>query len=45
MRLSVTSWFTTEEDADRSVSAIVAAWRAVQTDEARGLGLFLQDGA
>jgi glutamate/tyrosine decarboxylase-like PLP-dependent enzyme len=30
MRLSVTSWATGEEDADRSVAAIIAAWRAVQ---------------
>lgn len=28
MRLSVISWPTTEEDADRSVKAIVDAWRA-----------------
>jgi hypothetical protein len=32
MRLSVTSWATTEADADRSVAAIVGAWRAVQAD-------------
>lgn len=30
MRLSVSSGATTEADADRSVTAIVAAWRAVQ---------------
>src|SRR5690606_38484305 len=30
MRLSVSSVATTEADADRSVAAIVAAWRAVQ---------------
>jgi glutamate/tyrosine decarboxylase-like PLP-dependent enzyme len=30
MRLSVTSWATGKEDADRSVAAIIAAWRAVQ---------------
>ena len=29
MRLSVTSWATSEEDADSSVAAIAAAWRAV----------------
>ena len=30
MRLSVTSWATGEADADRSVAAIIGAWRAVQ---------------
>jgi glutamate/tyrosine decarboxylase-like PLP-dependent enzyme len=34
MRLSVISWFTTEADADRSVAAIIGAWRAVQAGEA-----------
>ena len=34
MRLSVTSWFTTEAEADRSIAAIIDAWRAVQLDEA-----------
>jgi glutamate/tyrosine decarboxylase-like PLP-dependent enzyme len=34
MRLSVTSWATGEEDADRSVAAIIAAWRSVQADAA-----------
>jgi glutamate/tyrosine decarboxylase-like PLP-dependent enzyme len=34
MRLSVTSWATGEDDADRSVAAIVAAWRAVQAEGA-----------
>lgn len=34
MRLSVTSWFTTEAEADRSIAAIIEAWRAVQLDEA-----------
>jgi len=34
MRLSVTSWATSEADADRSVAAIVGAWRAVQAEEA-----------
>lgn len=32
MRLSVVSWATTEWDADRSVAAIIGAWRAVQSD-------------
>jgi len=32
MRLSVTSWATGEDDADRSVAAIIGAWRAVQAD-------------
>ncbi|MET1028163.1 MAG: aminotransferase class V-fold PLP-dependent enzyme [Dongiaceae bacterium] len=36
MRLSVISWPTTEEDADRSAAAIIAAWRAVQAEA--GLG-------
>ncbi len=30
MRLSVTSCFTTAEDADRSVAAIIAAWRSIR---------------
>ncbi len=30
MRLSVSSWATTEDDADRSAAAIIDAWRAVQ---------------
>ncbi|MEX1109948.1 MAG: pyridoxal-dependent decarboxylase [Dongiaceae bacterium] len=30
MRLSVISWPTTEEDADRSVDAILAAWRQIR---------------
>jgi len=34
MRLSVTSWATTERDADRSVAAIIGAWRAVQREAA-----------
>lgn len=34
MRLSVTSWATREEDADRSVAAIIAAWRFVQAGAA-----------
>jgi glutamate/tyrosine decarboxylase-like PLP-dependent enzyme len=34
MRLSVTSWATSEADADRSVAAIVGAWRAVQAEGA-----------
>lgn len=34
MRLSVTSWATSEADADRSVAAIIAAWRAVQAQGA-----------
>lgn len=39
MRLSVTSWATADEDADRSVAAIVKAWREVQgeTGEMRAL--------
>jgi glutamate/tyrosine decarboxylase-like PLP-dependent enzyme len=32
MRLSVISWATTEQDADRSVAAIVDAWRFVQAE-------------
>ncbi|HEY3149070.1 MAG TPA: aspartate aminotransferase family protein [Dongiaceae bacterium] len=32
MRLSVISWATTEQDADRSVAAIIGAWRAVQAE-------------
>jgi glutamate/tyrosine decarboxylase-like PLP-dependent enzyme len=32
MRLSVTSWATREGDADRSVAAIIGAWRAVQAE-------------
>jgi glutamate/tyrosine decarboxylase-like PLP-dependent enzyme len=32
MRLSVTSWATGEADADRSVAAIIGAWRAVQAE-------------
>ncbi|HET6158688.1 MAG TPA: aspartate aminotransferase family protein [Dongiaceae bacterium] len=32
MRLSVTSWATTADDADRSVAAIIGAWRAVQAE-------------
>jgi glutamate/tyrosine decarboxylase-like PLP-dependent enzyme len=32
MRLSVTSWATTEQDADRSAAAIVGAWRSVQAE-------------
>src|SRR5262245_23191755 len=31
MRLSVSSWATTENDADRSAVAIIDAWRAVRT--------------
>jgi glutamate/tyrosine decarboxylase-like PLP-dependent enzyme len=31
LRLSVSSWATTEHDADRSAAAIIDAWRAVQT--------------
>jgi len=34
MRLSVTSWATSEADADRSVAAIIGAWRAVQSEGA-----------
>ncbi|HET6619754.1 MAG TPA: aspartate aminotransferase family protein [Dongiaceae bacterium] len=34
MRLSVISWGTTEQDADRSVAAIISAWRAVQAEAA-----------
>ena len=34
MRLSVTSWATSEEDADSSVAAILAAWRAVRAKAA-----------
>jgi len=34
MRLSVISWATTEQDADRSVAAIICAWRAVQAEAA-----------
>jgi glutamate/tyrosine decarboxylase-like PLP-dependent enzyme len=34
MRLSVVSWATTEQDADRSVAAIISAWRAVQAEAA-----------
>ena len=34
MRLSVTSWATTEQDADRSVAAIIEAWRAVRAQAA-----------
>jgi hypothetical protein len=33
MRLSVTSWATSEEDADRSVAAIIGAWRAIQAEQ------------
>jgi glutamate/tyrosine decarboxylase-like PLP-dependent enzyme len=32
MRLSVISWPTIEEDADRSVAAIIAAWREVRAE-------------
>jgi glutamate/tyrosine decarboxylase-like PLP-dependent enzyme len=32
MRLSVTSWATTEEDGDRSAAAIIGAWRQVQAE-------------
>ena len=32
MRLSVISWFTTDEQADRALAAIIAAWRAVQAE-------------
>jgi glutamate/tyrosine decarboxylase-like PLP-dependent enzyme len=32
MRLSVTSWATSEEDADTSVAAIIDAWRTVQAE-------------
>jgi len=32
MRLSVTSWATSEEDADTSVAAIIDAWRSVQAE-------------
>ena len=32
MRISVTSWATSEADADRSVAAIIGAWRAVQAE-------------
>jgi glutamate/tyrosine decarboxylase-like PLP-dependent enzyme len=31
MRLSVSSWATTEDDADRSAASIIDAWRVVQT--------------
>ncbi|WP_162917047.1 pyridoxal phosphate-dependent decarboxylase family protein [Dongia deserti] len=34
MRLSVTSWATSEEDADHSVAAIIGAWRQVQAEAA-----------
>jgi glutamate/tyrosine decarboxylase-like PLP-dependent enzyme len=34
MRLSVTSWATSDEDADRSVAAIIGAWRDVQAEGA-----------
>jgi glutamate/tyrosine decarboxylase-like PLP-dependent enzyme len=37
MRLSVISWFTTEEDADLSVAAIIDAWRAVQAENSAKL--------
>jgi len=30
MRLSVTSWYTTEGEADRAADAIIAAWRAIR---------------
>jgi glutamate/tyrosine decarboxylase-like PLP-dependent enzyme len=33
MRLSVSNWSTTEGDADRTVEAIAAAWRAVRAGE------------
>jgi glutamate/tyrosine decarboxylase-like PLP-dependent enzyme len=33
MRLSVTSWATSEADADRSVAAIIGAWRTVQAEQ------------
>ena len=29
MRVSVSGWQTTEDDADRSADAIAAAWRAL----------------
>ena len=32
MRLSVTSWYTTEEEAGIAADSIVAAWRAVRED-------------
>ena len=32
MRLSVTSWATSEADADRSAAAIIGAWRQVQAE-------------
>lgn len=32
MRLSVISWPTSEEDADRSAAAIIAAWREVRAE-------------
>ncbi len=32
MRLSVISWFTTDDQADRALAAIIAAWRAVQAE-------------
>ncbi len=31
MRLSISSWATTEKDAELSIAAIIDAWRAVQT--------------
>ena len=34
MRLSISSWATTENDADRSVAAIIDAWRVVQANGA-----------
>jgi glutamate/tyrosine decarboxylase-like PLP-dependent enzyme len=33
MRLSVTSWATSERDADRSVATIIGAWRAVEAEQ------------
>jgi hypothetical protein len=30
MRLSVTSWYTTEAEAEIAADAIIAAWRAVK---------------
>ena len=32
MRVSVTSGLTTEEDADRTIEAVIRAWRAVRTE-------------
>ena len=37
MRLSVISWPTSDADADRSVEAIIAAWRSVRGDNQKAL--------